>query len=358
MRAREILTEAAKVGRNLQHLEDLVFIEGSAGAMEALNILERFGKDVSDVSIKWDGTPAVIFGRDAEGEFILTDVAGFNSKSYDGRVKSADALHDMLLNRGKEVDDNRRAFAQAMANIWPAFESATPADFRGFIHGDLLYNRRPPVDNGQFVFKPNKVTYRVRTDSNIGQRIANSDVGVVIHTHTDFDGNITQADANTLIEGALFIMPPVISQQPAQIDVNGINELRNYVRKNARIIDALLQPQPGLSDIKNIVYTYVNQMSRAGRWDELPTGFADWLTTSKVSPNKQAKLLAMPESKNFPLLFDIVLKVQAMKNNVIDQLDNASLDVESSIDGDRGGEGYVAARDKVKLVPRHKFRIG
>jgi intein/homing endonuclease len=45
----------AKVGRNLQHLEDLVFVDGSEGALEALDILSGFEKDVGDVSIKWDG---------------------------------------------------------------------------------------------------------------------------------------------------------------------------------------------------------------------------------------------------------------------------------------------------------------
>jgi hypothetical protein len=360
MRAREILTEAKRsVGRNLQHLEDLVFVDGSEGANEALDILERFGSDVGDVSIKWDGTPAVIFGRDEQGNFILTDIAGFNSKSYNGRVTSAQDLQKMILSRGKEVDDNRRAYAQQMANVWDAFESSVPNNFRGFIHGDLLYKERPPVDDsGHYIFKPNKVTYRVRKDSNIGSRIDNSKAGVVIHTHTNLDGSVQQADAKSLQEGSLFIMPPVLAQRPPKIDTSGINQIRNVVSKNASAIDALLRPQAGLSDIKNIIYTYVNQMSRAGRWDDLPTGFEEWLKNSKVSANKQAKILAMPESKHFPLLFDLVLKIQAIKNNVIKQLDDAEMDVEASIDGDRGGEGYVAARDKVKLVPRHKFRIG
>ncbi len=358
MRAREILTEASKVGRNLQHLEDLVFVDGSAGALEALDILERFGNDVSDVSIKWDGTPAVIFGRDANGEFILTDVAGFSAKNYDGKVKSPQALQNMILSRGKEVDDNRRVYAQSMANIWAAFESAVPKNFRGFIHGDLLYKETPPVQEGHYVFKPNKVLYSVKTESGIGQRISRSNAGVVIHTHTDLDGNVTQANANTLTEGSLFIMPPVIAQTPPTIDTSGVTKIRSQVKQSAQAIDSLLDPKPGLSDMKNIIYTYINQMSRTGQWDKLSTGFIDWLKTSKVSAGKQAKILAMAESKHLPLLFDLVLKIQAIKNNVIEQLDNAELDVQSSIDGASGGEGYVAARDKVKLVPRHKFKIG
>jgi hypothetical protein len=58
------------------------------------------------------------------------------------------------------------------------------------------------------------------------------------------------------------------------------------------------------------------------------------------------------------MLFDLVLKIQAMKNKTIDQFDNSDMDIESSIGDARGGEGYVAAQDKVKLVPRHKWTLG
>lgn len=358
MRLYELLNESRSVGRELQHLEDLVFVEGSAGANEALDILQRFGSDVSDVSIKWDGTPAVIFGRDQNGDFILTDKHGFTAKKYDGKVKSPDALQSMILGRGQEVTDARKAYARSMANIWPAFEAAVPNGFRGFVAGDLLYSEQPPVIDNHFVFTPNKVTYRVKTNSDIGKRIQNSSVGVVIHTYTDLSGNTQQADASMLDEGALFIMPPVIAQKTPAIDVSGVQQVRSMVQKNAAGIDQLVNPKPGLSDIKNIIYTYVNQMSKAGRWEDLPTGFEEWLKNSRVSVSKQAKIMAMPESKYFPVLFDLVLKIQALKNNIIDQLDTAEMDVEQSIDGERGGEGYVAARDKVKLVPRHKWVIG
>jgi len=357
---RTVLTEAKRsVGRELQHLEDLVFVDGSAGANEALDILARFGNDVSDVSVKWDGTPAVIFGRDETGNFILTDIAGFNNKSYNGRVTSAQDLQKMILGRGKEVDDNRRAYAQQMASIWDAFEDSVPQELRGFIHGDLLYKSLPPVDNtGHYVFTPNKVTYLVRTDSDIGKRISSSKAGVVVHTHTDLAGNVTPVKASDLNEGSLFIMPPVLAQNPPKINTSGIDQIRAVVNKNANAIDTLLAPQQGLSDIKNIIYTYVNQMSRAGRWNDLTTGFEEWLKNSKVSKNKQEKILAMPESKNFLLVFDLVLKIQKIKNDVIQQLDNSEMDVQASIEGTKGGEGYVAARDKVKLVPRHRFKIG
>src|SRR5210317_798286 len=84
----------------IQHLEDLVFWEGSAGAVRALEAIRRLETGGhTDVTIKWDGSPAIIFGRDAEGNFILTDKSGFVATGYDGRAKSAKELEQMLLTR-------------------------------------------------------------------------------------------------------------------------------------------------------------------------------------------------------------------------------------------------------------------
>lgn len=52
----------SKVGREFQHLEDLVFIEGSKGARFAVDVLENLAKDTSDVMVKWDGIPTIFWG--------------------------------------------------------------------------------------------------------------------------------------------------------------------------------------------------------------------------------------------------------------------------------------------------------
>jgi hypothetical protein len=46
----------------------------------------------------------------------------------------------------------------------------------------------------------------------------------------------------------------------------------------------------------------------------------------------------------------------AVKNNLIDQLDDASADVKATTKGEKGGEGYVALGSKTKLVPRHRWQ--
>jgi len=224
MKFRELITENKKpllenAEARIHHLEDKVLWGGSAGARQALDTLENIQGNPKAITVKWDGSPAVIFGRDERGEFIMTDKSGFGAKGYDGKAKTPQALQNMLLNRGKEApDDSRKAFAASMAQAFTVFESAVPDNFRGFMWGDLLYYTRPQVDDGDFVFKPQMVVYRVKADSDIGKRIAGSTAGVVIHMKIDLDGNKSRADASELNEGALLVMPPVTAQQPPKID--------------------------------------------------------------------------------------------------------------------------------------------
>ena len=95
-------------------------------------------------------------------------------------------------------------------------------------------------------------------------------------------------------------------------------------------------------------------MTKQGKLDQLRTGFYDWLKTSKVSQGQQAKLMA-GDDKGLNAILDLVVKIQNMKNDLIDQLDNSGADVTATTGGERGGEGYVATRDKIKLVPRHRW---
>ena len=76
---KDILAEGARI----QHAEDIVFWEGSKGAVRALESLiklERGGHE--NVTVKWDGSPAIIFGRDNNGSFILTDKSLYLCNSY------------------------------------------------------------------------------------------------------------------------------------------------------------------------------------------------------------------------------------------------------------------------------------
>lgn len=352
------LTEAAKVGREYQHLEDLVFIEGAKGAFEAADIIDNLGSDAGDVAIKWDGNPTIYWGRDENGEFVMVGKNGWGKN----KSTSPEDLANFIKNTGKG-EEWREAFGNNMAAIFPILEQATPTEFRGYVFGDLLYYPGRPftTENGRISFTPNLVKYTVDPDSKLGQRIANSEVGVVAHSKYDEFGSKSGTPVSDVKElnsnDAVVLGQTYVTHQP-EVDTQETNKIRDFANKHARAIDEFLAPRKGLSDMKQIIYTYVNQMSRSQQLAKLESGFFNWLKGSRVSANKQAKIAQLAEEMPtaLPAIFKLVKMIMTVKDHIIDQLDSAEADVTASTRGEPGGEGYVAQNSKVKLVPRARWQ--
>jgi hypothetical protein len=354
MRAREILTEAAKVGREYQHLEDLVFAEGSSGAVRAAQILQRLGQDTSDVAIKWDGNPTIYWGRDGDGSFVLTGKNGWGKN----KSTSSDDLKNFIMSTGKG-EEWRADFANNMAAVFDIMERNTPAEMRGFVYGDLLYSPSKPftTSDGNFVFEPNNVTYTINGASELGKRVGESSIGIAAHSLYGSFGDkqgTPLKDTKRLNTKEVVVFGQTYVAHTPKIDTSEVAEILNEAKANGQLIDAWLAPEQGLSNKGAIVYNYVNQMTKQGKLDQLTTGFYDWLKTSKVSQGQQAKLMA-GDTNGLNAILSLVVKIMTVKNHIIDQLDAAPADVTATTKGQEGGEGYVAGRDKVKLVPRHRW---
>jgi hypothetical protein len=84
-----------------------------------------------------------------------------------------------------------------------------------------------------------------------------------------------------------------------------------------------------------------------------------WLSSSKVSPTKQKKIAEyiQQHTQGFEALWEVVSKIQRVKDDVIAQLDKQDIPVKQSMKGEEGGEGYVLAHPEgdIKLVPRQTF---
>ena len=146
MRAFEFLREAEaapppkKVGREFNHLEDLAFTEAN-GANKAIKILKDLASPETSITIKWDGNPTVYWGREEDGTFRL--VGKNNWGREEGKSNSPEELAGFINSRGKG-EEWRAKFAGDMAALWPIFERATPAEFRGYVYGDILFHPGKP----------------------------------------------------------------------------------------------------------------------------------------------------------------------------------------------------------------------
>ncbi len=349
-----------KVGREFNHLEDLVFTEPNGGK-RAVEILKNLAQDAQDVAIKWDGNPTVYWGRDEDGTFRL--VGKNNWGREEGKSSSPQELQDFINSRGKG-EEWRAKFAGDMAALWPVFEKATPKDFRGYVYGDILFHPGKPYEgaDGRMSFTPNQTTYAVKGNSQVGRKVAGAKVAVAAHQQYSYFGDksgepftdpgIFAANPELVVFGQTYV-----NHKPA-VNADNLSVIEKEVNKSQQKITQLLTPQTGLSDLQNIIYTFVNAQAKEKKLDMLDHDvFFTWLSTSKVSGPKQQKIAALANSIPGAMdsLFFIVRELMKAKNEVIRELDQAEGDITATTGGKPGGEGYVKGKDSVKLVPRDRW---
>ncbi len=172
-----------KEGKNLhlEHIEDLVFLKGANGAKEALqyinsvrDMLEEGGSVGKGLTVKWDGAPAIFTGTDpADGKFFVGTKGVF---SQTGKlVKSTQDL------------DRYGYEGNLRAKLELALKLLSKLGIQGVVQGDMMYTKSD-LEDGEidgkesFIFQPNTITYAVPKDSDLGRRIAQSQMGMIFHT--------------------------------------------------------------------------------------------------------------------------------------------------------------------------------
>ena len=345
-----------KVGREFNHLEDLVFTEAN-GAQRAIEILKSLSSPEKKISIKWDGNPTVYWGRDEDGTFRMV---GKNNWGRDeGKSSSPEELKSFIMSRGKG-EDWREKFAGDMAQMWPVFEKATPTDFRGYVYGDILFHPGKPYEgaDGRMSFTPNQTTYSVKGTSEVGRKIARAKIAVAAHKAFEYFGDKSGEDFS---EPEIFSGNPelvvfgqtYVATRPA---VNADNLSRiSELAKNQSAINGFLTPVAGMGYLQTEIYTFVNNQAKAKQLDNIDSeAFFNFL---QKTPAKATKIKAHSDANPGVLdnLFELVRELMAAKNEVIAELDAAEGDITAHTGGKPGGEGYVSGDDSVKLVPRDRW---
>ena len=363
----------------IEHPEDMIFDHGVRGAQTALQILQTTAEQPHSISVKFDGSPSLIMGW-RNGEFILTDKAGFSAKSYDGMTTSAQAVHDMIMARKfKDVSDQavqrRRAYAQTIASIYPILQANVPPDFQGFAQGDLMWVGRPELVDGFWEFQPNKIKYRVHKNTDLGRQIAHSTVGIVIHSvygsQSDSEPQALR-DVRSLGFGhkqGLVIVPHEIKlDQPLKLNSEYEHRVIKLIRDHEAQIQRLFNPL-ALAD-QNIRAMPVLMKSfmayKAGQgsstFDTAAEEFLSWLFSpaSKASISMQKNVIAWIE-QNLPAynaVWHIVQYLVDLKLDLKRQMDQQVGDVVSAqLDDQPGHEGFVSVTPEgiIKFVNRAEF---
>jgi hypothetical protein len=165
---------------HLEHLEDSIIDQGSKGGKNAILFLKSIKKMLTghvggkiNITVKWDGAPAVICGINPEnGKFFVATKSLFNVNP-----KINYTTGDILKN-------HEGGLAQKLI---VCLRELSKLGIKGILQGDLLFTKgdvkTTTIDEQEYyTFTPNTITYAMPVNSEIGKKIARARIGIVFHT--------------------------------------------------------------------------------------------------------------------------------------------------------------------------------
>ena len=186
----EILSEG-KGGKNLhlEHLEDEIINYGITGGRAAINFLRSLrnmlaGSATSGVNmtVKWDGAPAIFAGIDPEdGKFFVAKKGVFNADPK-------------FYKTNQEIDAELKGQLNSKFKI--ALAEIPKLGIKGVLQGDLMFTddiSKKDIDGiSYYTFQPNTLVYAIPVDSDLGKIVSKAKLGVV--WHTTYEGGPTLQD--------------------------------------------------------------------------------------------------------------------------------------------------------------------
>ena len=174
----QYISEAKNV--HMEHIEDSIFNEGSEGVNSAIAFLSSVTEMLSgssksgiNVTVKWDGAPAVFAGINPEnGKFFVATKSIFNVNPK--------------LNYTK-ADIRKNHSGGLAAKLEVALSVLPKLGIVGILQGDVMFTKEDvqtqTIDGESvYTFQPNTILYAVPVNSDLGKQIKNAKLGIVFHT--------------------------------------------------------------------------------------------------------------------------------------------------------------------------------
>jgi hypothetical protein len=172
------LKEEAEEGQQLKHIhhaEDRPLLHGAEGFKHAYNALNqahehiKSGGNSSALTMKYDGSPAVVFGHNPEnGKFFVASKSAFNKNP-----KLNYSHKDILKNHG-----HAPGLVEKLHSALNHLKKIAPKT--GVYQGDLMYSENDKKENKSGVsFTPNTITYTAKGVD--ADKIKKSKLGIIIH---------------------------------------------------------------------------------------------------------------------------------------------------------------------------------
>lgn len=270
------LEEAVGTGKNthMTHLDDAVIYGGVEGARQAINALRALRdmlagntKSSYNVTIKWDGAPAVFAGTDPrDGKFFVAKKGVFNK-------------NPKVYKTNADIDADTSGDLAAKLKVCLA--ELPKLGIKGIVQGDLMFTKADlkteTIDGEKYItFQPNTIVYAVPAKSQSATELKRAKLGIVFHTRYTGDSFETMR-ASYDVSVNEFKSAPSVWVQDAQLrDVSGTvtmtavdtAEVTAAISTAGRIFQKIagstLREISGNPDLARTIETYNNTFVRAG----------------------------------------------------------------------------------------------
>ena len=386
---RTFLNEAKNV--HMEHFEDSILNLGSEGGIQALDIASSIVEKLTghaqgrvNITVKWDGAPAVFAGIHPEtGKFFVGSKGVFNKNP---KINYTNA----------DIDKNHGKAPGLASKLKIALKHLKKLDIRDILQGDLMFTdsdlQEVSIDGEDYLtFQPNTIMYAVPVNSDLAKEIRSAKMGIVFHTvykgstiqdlKASFNPRVnslkktrdvwfTDADFKDVSGSATFT-----KQETKQIK-RRIGQLRTILSRASSFLDNFVKNDNIIAELKIYSNVQVKQGALLGTAEEFTNylndkmqSAIDSLKTENAKMRRRAeadKLISYLKKNraNINKIFDLYRNLSDLKTQIVRKLEKVK-DIGTFIQTDNGyrvtaPEGFVAV-DRInkgstlKLVDRLEF---
>jgi len=260
---------------HMEHLEDEVLNGGVAGARGAINFLQGLrdmlaGSSASsvNVTVKWDGAPAVFAGINPENDQFFVGTKGVFAKN--AKINYTDT----------DIDNNHSGGLASKLKV--ALKELSKVNISGVLQGDMMYTsddlQRETIDGEPYItFQPNTIVYAIPVKSKLAAKILSSNMGIVWHT-TYSGSTMEDMTASFGVSSGAFSESSSVWQADASFkdhsgsatmtstETDNVTKILSQAGKVFRQIDSnTLAMVAGDPTPKELIKTYNNKMVREGQ---------------------------------------------------------------------------------------------
>ena len=376
---------------HMTHIEDKVVYGGVNGARQAIMALRSLrdmlgGVKDGNVSVKWDGAPAVFAGIDpGDGRFFVAKKGIFNKSP---KVYKSNA----------DIDDDTSG--DLNDKLKQALKYLPDLGIKGVVQGDFLFG---PGDlktsrikgKSYLTFHPNTIIYAIPSGTEMAKQVKAAKIGIVWHTSYsgpsfermkasfNFDASKLKKSKNVFFQDAN--LRNLTNMTMSKKDTQEVNALLSSAgRTFNKIAGSTLRQLEKNSKLTQLIETHANSYIRAGQIPPDPKKRVQALIKfiqqrfkkeidKRTSPQgKATQQKAMDEilsffskenKTNLEMVFELQRNIVLAKLKLINTLNKLG-NVDTFLKTNKGyrvtgQEGYVAidklGGDAVKIVDRMEF---